>query len=33
MQKNIEKKFFIFHIIGSELVAVNCLYKADNVCH
>ena len=33
MQKNIEKKFFIFQIIGSELVALNCLNKADNVCH
>ena len=25
-QKKIEKKFFVFQIIASELVALNCLY-------
>ena len=26
MQKKIQKKFFVFEIIASELVALNCLY-------
>ena len=26
MQEKIEKKFFVFEIIASELVALNCLY-------
>ena len=26
MQKKIQKKFFVFEIISSELVALNCLY-------
>ena len=33
MQEKIEKMFFVFQIIVSELVALNCLYEADNVCH
>ena len=32
-KKKIHKKFFIFWIIAPELVALNCLYSADNVCH
>ena len=32
-KKKIEKKFFVFEIIASELVAFNCLYYADNACH
>ena len=26
MQKNIDKKVFVFEIIASEFVALNCLY-------
>ena len=33
MQKTIDKKFFVFEIIASELVALNCLYLADNACY
>ena len=33
MQKKIEKKFFVFEIIASELIALNCLYMADNACY
>ena len=33
MQKKIQKKFFVFDIIASELVVLNCLYQADNACH
>ena len=33
MQKKIPKKFFVFEIIACELVALNCLNSADNVCH
>ena len=33
MQKNIEKKFFVFEKIASELVPLNCLCEADNACH
>ena len=33
MQKKIQKNFFVFDIIASELVALNCLYEADNACH
>ena len=32
-KKKIEKKFFVFEIIASELLALNCLYEADNACH
>ena len=34
--RNARKKFrksFFFDIIASELVALNCLYYADNACH
>ena len=33
MQEKIEKKFFVFEIIESELVALNCLYSEENACH
>ena len=33
MQKTIDKKFFVFEIIASELVALNYLYLADNACY
>ena len=32
MAKKIDKEFFVFEIIASELVALNCLYSADNAC-
>ena len=30
MEKKIQKKFFVFDIITSELVALNCLYQEQN---
>ena len=33
MQAAIDKKVFIFEIIASELVALNCLYYEENTCH
>ena len=33
IQKKIRKIFFVFDIIVSHLVALNCLYKADNASH
>ena len=33
MLKKIQKNFFDFEIVASELVALNCLYYADNACH
>ena len=33
MKKKIKKKFFIFEIITSELVALNCLYREETTCH
>ena len=30
MKKKIQKKFFLFEIIPSELVAPNCLYQEEN---
>ena len=27
MKKKVEKKFFVFEIIASEFVALNCLYQ------
>ena len=33
MKKKIEKKFFVFEIITSELVALNCLYQEQNTYH
>ena len=32
-KKKVEKKFFVFEIVDSKLVALNCLYSADNACH
>ena len=33
MKKKIEKKFFVFEIITSEFVALNCLYQEQNTCN
>ena len=33
MQQKIEQKFFVFKIIASELVTVNCLYSAQDTFH
>ena len=33
MPKKNQKKFFVFELIVSELVALNCLYSADNASH
>ena len=33
MKIKIEKKFFLFEIIPSEFVALNCLYQEENTCH
>ena len=33
MKKKIEKKFFVFEIITSEFVALNCLYQEQNTSH
>ena len=33
MEEKIQKKFFVFGIIASELVALNCLCEADNASH
>ena len=33
MKKKIETKFFVFKIIPSEFVALNCLYQEDNTCN
>ena len=33
MPKKIEKKYFLFEIVVSQLVASNCLYEADNAGH
>ena len=30
MEKKINKKFFVFEIITSEFVALNCLYQEQN---
>ena len=32
-KKKIEKRLFFFEILVSELVALYCLYSADNACH
>ena len=32
-KKKMEKDFFFFEIIASELVSLNCLYEADNASH
>ena len=33
MKKKIQKKFFVFEIIPSEFLALNCLYQEGNTCH
>ena len=33
MRKKIVKFFFVFEIIATEMLALNCLYKAYNACH
>ena len=33
MKEEIEKKFFVFEIITSEFVALNCLDQEENTCH
>ena len=33
MQEKIDKKVFVFKIIASELVALNCLYEQEITCH
>ena len=33
MQKKIQKKFFVFEILGSKLVASNCLSSKEISCH
>ena len=33
MQRKIEKKSFVFEIIVSEFVALNFLYKEENISH
>ena len=33
MEKKVDKKVFLFEIIASDLVALNCLYSEDNTSH
>ena len=33
MKQKIARKFFVFEIIPSEFVALNCLYQEENTCH
>ena len=33
MQKQNEKKFFVFELIASELIALNCLDSEENTCY
>ena len=33
MENKIEKKLFVFEMISSELVALNCLYSEENTPH
>ena len=33
MREKIHKKLFVFKIIVSELVALNCLYEQEITCH
>ena len=33
MKKAIARKFFVFEIIPSEFVALNCLYQEENTSH
>ena len=32
MKRKIENKFFVFEIITSEFVGLNCLYQEENTC-
>ena len=33
MQKKYQKKLFVFEIMASALVALNCLSSEENTCH
>ena len=33
MKKKIQKNFFVFEIIESDIVALSCLYQEENTCH
>ena len=33
MKKKIERKFFVFEMLASEFVALNCLYQEENTSH
>ena len=33
MRRKIVRNFFVFQIIPSEFVALNCLYQEENTCH
>ena len=33
MKRKFQKKIFVFEIIASEFVALNCLYEEENTCH
>ena len=33
MKKKIQRKIFVFEIIASEYVALNCLYQEENTIH
>ena len=33
MKRKIQKKFFVFEIITSEFVALNCFDQEENTCH
>ena len=33
MQKKNQKKFFLFEILASKFVPLNCLYYKENTCH
>ena len=33
MKKKIEKTLFVFEIITSEFVALNCFLQEENTCH
>ena len=33
IQEKIDKKLFVFKIIASEFVSLNCLYEQEITCH
>ena len=33
MKKKSQGEIFVFEIIASEFVALNCLYQEKNICH